>query len=35
MAPLMKMPFLQALRRDHAALKAHVENGGKPAPTAS
>ncbi len=25
MAPLMKFPFMEALRRDHAALKAHVE----------
>jgi carbon monoxide dehydrogenase subunit G len=32
MARLMKLPFMQALRRDHAALKAHVESGGKPVP---
>jgi carbon monoxide dehydrogenase subunit G len=32
MAPLMKLPFMQALRRDHAALKAHVEGDGKPTP---
>jgi carbon monoxide dehydrogenase subunit G len=32
MARLMKLPFMQALRRDHAALKAHVESDGKPLP---